>query len=269
MTLRRLSDECERSGCADEVTDPAAYRNDYGARISPWEGLILPVLKDIGAARIVAHGIALPPPTAHSTSRDDRAAPTASDSKPRQSCSPANASPNGNSPFSRPRLKSSRPTPATEAAARAIGGQPSLAGCRKAFGVGDWEPPSATSAFGIGREARGQDPPAERPYGPAWFRGADPNLECGKRFNSNRDGGPLLCTGAAGGAGAERCLPFRPAVARGARSARPEEPTGHQGILIDPVGSRCAMVSVADNQIVPDPTHQEDWRYGNALLDLL
>ncbi len=40
-----------------EVTDPAAYRNYYGTRGDPWEQLVLPVVKDMGAARLIAHGI--------------------------------------------------------------------------------------------------------------------------------------------------------------------------------------------------------------------
>jgi len=40
-----------------EVTDKGEYRNDYGSRGDPWDQLILPVLKDMGAANLIAHGI--------------------------------------------------------------------------------------------------------------------------------------------------------------------------------------------------------------------
>jgi hypothetical protein len=40
-----------------EVTDPATYRNDYGTRGDPWDELILPVLKYMGAASLIAYGI--------------------------------------------------------------------------------------------------------------------------------------------------------------------------------------------------------------------
>ncbi len=40
-----------------EVTDRGEYRNDYGMRGDPWQEVILPVLIDMGATRIVAHGI--------------------------------------------------------------------------------------------------------------------------------------------------------------------------------------------------------------------
>ena len=40
-----------------EVTDKGEYRNDYGTRSDPWYQLILPVLKDMGAASLIALGI--------------------------------------------------------------------------------------------------------------------------------------------------------------------------------------------------------------------
>jgi hypothetical protein len=53
-----------------QVTGPGEYRNDYGTRSDPWKDLILPVLKDMGAARIIAHGI--PTATAYRTLSEPR-----------------------------------------------------------------------------------------------------------------------------------------------------------------------------------------------------
>jgi hypothetical protein len=40
-----------------ETTDVAEYRNDYGTRADQWFELVLPTLKDAGAAALIAHGI--------------------------------------------------------------------------------------------------------------------------------------------------------------------------------------------------------------------
>lgn len=40
-----------------EVTGISEYRNDYGTRSDPWQEQILPVLKDMGAARIITRGL--------------------------------------------------------------------------------------------------------------------------------------------------------------------------------------------------------------------
>jgi hypothetical protein len=40
-----------------EITDKGQYRNDYGPRGDPWQQLVQPTVKDMGAARLIAHGI--------------------------------------------------------------------------------------------------------------------------------------------------------------------------------------------------------------------
>ena len=38
-----------------EIGDPDAYRNHYGKRTDPWQELYLPILNELGAAKVIAH----------------------------------------------------------------------------------------------------------------------------------------------------------------------------------------------------------------------
>ena len=53
-----------------EVTDKGEYRNDYGPRRDPWQELVRPTVKDMGAAGLIAHGI--PSATAYRILSDPR-----------------------------------------------------------------------------------------------------------------------------------------------------------------------------------------------------
>jgi hypothetical protein len=57
---------------------------------------------------------------------------------------------------------------------------------------------------------------------------------------------------------ARRCCGAAVLRCSAGRSAGPEQPAGHLCVLVDPVGGRCAVIPVADDQVIPDPTDQED-----------